>query len=59
MKNMLRRLGQYPSWSIEAKLIRHLMGSAITSAVVEVIVCALLILNSGSAQAFHKKDGRI
>jgi hypothetical protein len=48
---MLRRLGQSTSWSIEAKLIRHFMGLAITSAVVEALVCALLILNSGFALA--------
>lgn len=48
---MLRRLGQSTSWRIEAKLIRHLRGLAITSAVIEVVVCALLILSSGSARA--------
>ncbi|MGO9302104.1 MAG: hypothetical protein ACLPPV_19755 [Candidatus Korobacteraceae bacterium] len=48
---MLRRLGQSTSWSIEAKLIRQSMGWAVTSAIVEVLVCALLILDSGSARA--------
>lgn len=48
---MFPEVGQSTRWGSEAKLSRRSKGLEMRSAVVEVVICALLVLGSGSALA--------